>query len=157
MRRGLLAFAASVVIFATVASFATAQSTTTVGMRAHLKVVKLAATTVPNASGGFRGTLLRYSSGVGAYRRGRGSLTWNLSYQNLSSRATSAWVVVPASGPHSRVTIGLCAPCRASSHGVVKPIPVGSTTALMTRKAYVVVSTKKNRAGEIRGLVARSG
>jgi len=109
----------------------------------------------PNASARFTGTLLRYERGTGAHLRGRGSLTWALTYKNLSSRAKQAEVVIPSpSGPGS---ILLCRPCKPSSHGVVKPLPIARTSALLTRTSYVVIYTKKNPKGEIRGRIVKSG
>jgi hypothetical protein len=139
-----------VVAFSMFAGSAAARSTTTVSMTAHLTVVKLAAAKLPNASGHFAGTLLKYSNG-------RSKLTWTLSYKNLGAAVTTAQVLVPATKNQGAISIQLCRRCQVSSHGVVTPILRRSTTALLTRRAFVVVSTKKYPSGAIRGQIARKG
>jgi hypothetical protein len=101
-------------------------------------------------SGRFTGSLLRYSNG-------KSKLTWTLTYRNLGRRTGKAEILVPAKGHQSQVYVLLCRSCRARSHGVVKPILKASTSALLTRPAYVVVSTKEHPKGALRGRILRSG
>jgi hypothetical protein len=67
-----------------------------------------------------------------------------------------AELVVPAKGKLGAVAVQLCRRCKARAHGVVTPILKSSTNALVTRPAWAVVYTKKNRKGEIRGRVVRT-
>jgi hypothetical protein len=149
MKRGLSAVLASVVLFGTLAGLAMARSTTSVAMNARLTVTKLAAATLPNASGHFSGTLLRFGNG-------RSKLTWSLTTKSLGGVATQAQLVIPATKKNpGQVSVQLCKPCRVSSHGVVNPILKASTRALFTRPGYVIVYTKKYKAGAIRGSIVR--
>jgi len=134
--------AACAVVFGTLAGLAAARGTTTVKMTARLAAAK-----TPQASGRFTGTLARSSNG-------RSKLTWVLSYQHLSSGVLRAELVAPSTS--SPVLVRLCKPCKPSSRGVVNPILVRSTKVLLTRKAYVVIYTKKNPKGEIQGWIVRS-
>jgi hypothetical protein len=73
----------------------------------------------------------------------------------MSSRVTKAELVIPAAGKRGTATIQLCRRCKANAHGVVSPILKSSTKALLSRPAWAIVYTKKNRKGEIRGRVVR--
>lgn len=124
-----------------------------VAMRAALDAkqqVPPQAVKAPNASGRFTAALLRSSNG-------RGKLTWSLTYRNLSSEAIQASIVLPAVRPNGEVDVLLCRRCKASSHGTVWPILKYPTAALLKRPGYVVIRTKKNPKGEIRGRIVRSG
>jgi hypothetical protein len=149
MKRGLLAVAASVVVVGAAAGLASARDTATVAMRARLTVVKLAAPKLPSASGHFAGSLLRYSNG-------RSKLSWTLAYKNVGARAKSAQLLIPATKKQPAISIQLCRRCKLSGHGVVSPILKLSTKALLTRRGYVVVTTKKYPKGAIRGRLVRS-
>lgn len=151
MKRVPAAAAACLVAFATLAGVAAARQTSTVKMTARLTAKQAAAlqsVKVTKASGRFTGTLLRY-------RNGRSKLNWTLEYRQMSSRVTKAELVIPAKGKQGAVSIQLCRSCKANAHGVVTPILKPSTKALLTRPASVIVYTKKNRKGEIRGRVVR--
>ena len=151
MRRTLLAIVVCVIPFGVLAGTAVARQASTVTMTARLtakQAAKLQSVKVTNASGKFAGTLLRQSNG-------RSKLTWSLSYQHMSSRVTRAVLVVPASGKQGSVDVQLCRRCKANAHGVIGPILKPSTRALLTRPAWVVVYTTKNRNGEIRGRIVR--
>ena len=125
------------------AGVALARQASTVKMTAKLRPLK-----ATRASGRFTGTLL--SSG-----NGRSKLRWTLRYRHLSSRVTSAELVVPAKGKQGAVAVQLCRSCKANAHGVVSPILPASTKWLQSRTAWAIVYTKKNRNGEIRGRIAR--
>ena len=149
MNRAVLAVAACVIGLGTLAGAAAARQTTTVTLTARLtakQAAKLQSHKVTRASGRFTGSLLRYSDG-------RSRLSWRLTYRHMSSRVTKAELLVPAKGKRGAVLVQLCRPCKANAHGVIAPIFKASTTALLNRPAWVVVHTKKNRKGEIRGRV----
>jgi len=155
MKRTLVAIGVCVTAFAVLAGVAAARQASTVKMTARLtakQAASLQSVKVLNASGQFAGTLLRYSNG-------RSRLTWSLRYRHMSSRVIRAELVIPAApkqgAVQGTVTVQLCRSCKANAHGVVAPILKSSTKALVTRPTWVVVYTKKNRQGEIRGRVIR--
>ena len=151
MTRRLLVVAVCVIGFGLLAGAAVAGQASTTKLTARLtskQAAKLQTVKVTRASGRFTGTLRRSSNG-------RGRLSWKLTYRHMSSRVTKAELVVPAKGKLGAVAVQLCRSCKARAHGVVAPIFKFSTKALLTRPAWVVVFTKKNRKGEIRGRVAR--
>jgi hypothetical protein len=153
LKPALLAVAICVIGFGALAGSAVARQASTVKMTARLtakQAAQLQSVKVTRASGRFTGSLLRYSNG-------RSRLSWKLSYRHMSSRVTRAELVVPpAKGKLGAVAVQLCRSCKANAHGVVAPIFKFSTTALLTRPTWVIVSTKKNRKGEIRGRIARA-
>ena len=151
MKRTMVAIVVCVTAFAVLAGVAAARRASTVKMTARLtakQAASLQSVKALNASGRFAGTLLRYSNG-------RSRLTWSLRYRHMSSRVIRADLVIPATGTQGTVTVQLCRSCKANAHGVVAPILKSSTRALVTRPTWVVVYTKKNRQGEIRGRVIR--
>lgn len=150
MKRGVLAVAAATLAFGMLAGLAAARRTSSTAMTARLTVVKPAAAKMPGASGRFAGSLLRYGDG-------RSKLTWTLTYRSLGARVTEAQILVPASKSRGAVSILLCRHCKPSSHGVVTPILRQSTSALLTRRGYVVVSAKSYPRGAIRGRIVRTG
>ena len=130
--------------FGTLAGVALARQASTVKMRA-----KLQPTRPTSASGRFTGTVLSSSNG-------RSKLSWTLTHRHLGSRVTSAELVIPAQGKQGAVSVQLCRSCKANPHGVVSPILPASTKALQTRTTWVIVYTKRNSKGEIRGRIART-
>lgn len=100
----------------------------------------------PSASGRFAATLTS------------SALTWRLTYRNLSSRATFAFVFLPASGKQGQIVLDLCRPrCPSGAHGTVRLVPaVARAVADRSRVAYVEILTVKNPKGEIRGRISRS-
>jgi hypothetical protein len=152
MKRTLLAVVVCVVAFAALAGAAAATQASTVRLTARLtakQAANLQSVAVTNASGRFSGTLLRYSTG-------RSRLSWTLKYQHTSSRVTKAELVVPAKGKQGVVAVQLCRFCKTNAHGVVTPILKPSTKALLTQPTWVIVYTRKNRKGEIRGRIVRA-
>jgi CHRD domain-containing protein len=152
VKRTLLAFVVCVVVFGAPAGAAVATRASTVKMTARLtakQAANLQSVKVTRASGRFTGTLVRHSNG-------RSRLSWTLRYRHMSSRVTKAELVVPATGTHGAVAVQLCRSCKANAHGVVAPILKPSTKALLSRTTWVVVFTKKNRKGEIRGRIVRA-
>ena len=151
MNRTLLAVIAAVIAYAAVIGAAKASHASTVKMTARLtakRAATLQSLKVTKASGQFTGSLLRLGNG-------RSRLTWSLKHRDMSSRVTGAELVIPAQGTQGLVVVQLCRRCKANAHGVVAPILKSSTRALLTRPAWVVVYTKKNRKGEIRGRTVR--
>jgi hypothetical protein len=152
MKRTLLTLISCAIGFGALSGIAGAGQATAVKMTARLtakQAAPLQSVKVTKASGHFTGRLLRHSNG-------RSKLIWSLTYRHMSSRVTGAELVVPANGEQGTVTVQLCRSCRAAAHGVIDPILKPSTNALLTRTTWVIVSTKKNRKGEIRGRIART-
>ena len=144
MRRTLPLILVCVLGFGAVAGVALARQASTVKMTAKLRSMK-----GTSASGQFTGTLRSYTNG-------RSKLSWTLRYRHVSSRVTSAELVVAAQGKRGAVAVQLCRSCKANAHGVLSPILPASTKALQTRPSWAVVYTKKNRKGEIRGRIVRA-
>jgi CHRD domain-containing protein len=96
------------------------------------------------ASGRFAGTLVKKSNG-------RGSLSWHLTYRKLSSRVTVAYVVVPSKANSAQFVVALCQRCKPRSGGILLGLPKSTVNSVLTRPGYVVIRTKKNPKGEIRG------
>ena len=152
MKRTLLTVVMCLIGLAALAGVALARQAATVKMKARLTAIQAAqlqSVQVTSASGRFTGSLLRHSNG-------RSKLSWTLTYRHMSSRVTKAELTIPAQGRQGVVAIQLCRSCKANAHGVVSPILKSSTKALLTRPTFVIVSTKKNRKGEIEGRVARA-
>jgi hypothetical protein len=97
------------------------------------------------ASGHFTGTLAHVGSS------GASKLTWHLAFAHLSSPVTTAYVLVPPSGGGAQFSIELCTRCASSATGVTEVLPANLTKAISTRTSYVLILTKKNPHGEIRG------
>lgn len=117
-------------------------------------IAKLNATQeVPKPKGGAsaRGTFA-----AGLVRNGAGgSLSWRLTFQGLSGKASAAHVHLGKRGKAGAVAVSLCGPCRSGARGTAK-LTAKTVTALLAGGAYVNVHTARNPMGEIRGQVARS-
>lgn len=105
----------------------------------------------PRAGAGARGTfaggLVRSGSG--------GSLSWRLTFQGLSGRASASHIHLGKRGKAGAAAVPLCGPCRSGARGTAR-LNAKTVTALLGGGAYVNVHTARNAAGEIRGQVARS-
>jgi hypothetical protein len=99
------------------------------------------------ARGSFAAGLVRTSAG--------GRLSWRLTFQGLSGRATASHIHIGKRGKAGAVAVALCGPCRSGARGTVR-VNGRTVTALLAAGAYVNVHTARNRAGEIRGQIARS-
>jgi hypothetical protein len=98
-----------------------------------------------SASGRFTGTLKE----VG--RKGAGELSWHLAFTKLSSPVTVAYLLVPPGAKNGQIVVQLCSRCASSSTGVTETLSADIAKAISTGKSYIVIGTKKNPAGEIRG------
>jgi hypothetical protein len=122
---------------------------TTLGVTARLD----AAQEVPKPRGGaaargsFAGGLVRSSTG--------GSLSWRLTFEGLSGRATASHIHLGRRGKPGAVAVPLCGPCRSGARGTAT-LNGRTVTALLAGGAFVNVHTARNAAGEIRGQIARS-
>lgn len=126
---------------------------TGLGLGASAGVTKLTATLnngqevpKPDAKGGsgrFTGTLT-----------GR-SLTWKLTFKNLTGAAAAAHIHLGKRGKAGAVAVPLCGPCRSGVHGKTT-VTASLARALKNGGAYVNVHTAKNMNGEIRGQIRKS-
>ena len=120
-----------------------------------LKATLVAAKEVPKptgVSGRARGSLA-----AGLTRRGAGgTLTWRLTFSNLTGRASAAHIHLAKPGVAGPVAVPLCGPCSSGARGTAK-VKARTVTALLGGGAYVNVHTAKNPAGEIRGQVQKGG
>ena len=89
---------------------------------------------------------------------GKGTLSWKLTFHNLTGPAFAAHVHLGAAGKPGPVVISLCGPCRSGAHGV-SSVKTSSAVgkALLNRRAYANVHTKKHPNGEIRGQIRVTG
>jgi hypothetical protein len=114
-----------------------------------------AAQEVPRPSG--VGASARGSFAAGLTRRGSGgTLTWRLTFQGLTGKATAAHVHVGKAGKAGVVVVPLCGPCRSGARGSTQ-VSGRAVRALLAGTAYVNVHTDRNPAGEIRGQVRKGG
>jgi hypothetical protein len=104
-----------------------------------------------DATGRFTGTLQPSGSD------GAGQLAWSLSFAKLSGPVTVAYLDVPGGGKDGEVVVQLCRHCASGAKGVVTPLTASITEAITTRKGFVVIRTKKNPTGEIRGRISVTG
>ena len=81
--------------------------------------------------------------------------SWTLTFSGLTGQVTAAEVRYPAAGTVS--VIRLCAPC-ANGAKLVTTFPSRAVAKAVVKqalagKADVVLKTKRNRAGEVRGVI----
>lgn len=115
----------------------------TAGLEARQEVPSPKGATA-DARGSFVATLERKGA--------TGTLTWRLTFRELSGKATAAHVHLGMRGRPGPVSLALCGPCRSGAHGSAKA-RAGTVQALLTGSAYVNVHTARNPAGEIRGQI----
>jgi hypothetical protein len=127
-----------------------AETAAAIGLTAQLS----AAQEVPKPKGvraGARGTfsaaLVR--SGAG------GTLSWRLTFQALTGKATASHIHVGVRGRAGAVRVALCGPCRSGTRGSAR-VDARTVTALLAGRTYVNVHTARNAAGEIRGQLAKA-
>jgi hypothetical protein len=128
---------------------AVGNATTTVSLTAKLNTSQ--EVPKPRAAAAARGTFA-----AGLVRTGAGgSLSWRLTFQRLSGKASAAHVHLGKRGKAGAVALSLCGPCRSGARGTAK-LKARTVTALLAGGAYVNVHTVKNAAGEIRGQITGS-
>jgi hypothetical protein len=100
---------------------------------------------VANARGAFTATVTKTDSGA--------SLSWTLTFTNMSGPATAAHIHTGARGTPGPVVVPLCAPCTSGASGTAN---INETVlgAIQGDRAYVNVHTRQNPAGEIRDQVS---
>ncbi len=104
--------------------------------------------TKAGAAGTFVGGLTRRGTG--------GTLTWRLTFRQLTGGAGAAHVHLGKAGKAGAVAVPLCGPCRSGVRGSAR-VNARTVTALLNGGAYVNVHTARNPAGEIRGQVKKGG
>ena len=122
----------------------------TLGLTARLNTLQ--EVPKPRVSGVPRGT---FAGGLVRNSAGGGRLSWRLSFQGLSGRATASHIHMARRGKAGPVAVALCGPCRSGARGTAT-INGRTVTALLAGRAYVNVHTARNPAGEIRGQIART-
>jgi hypothetical protein len=85
----------------------------------------------------------------------RGTLSWRLTFQGLTGKATASHIHVGARGRAGAVRVALCGPCRSGARGTAR-VDARTVTALLNGSTYVNVHTARNATGEIRGQVAKT-
>ena len=78
------------------------------------------------------------------------SVTWKLTFHNLSGKTVAAHIHRGKPGKAGPVLVALCGPCRSTQSGKAA-VTEAAGAALKSGSAYVNVHTAKNAAGEIRG------
>jgi hypothetical protein len=127
-----------------------AGSATTLGLTARLSAaqeVPKPTGTRAGAGGTFSAALVR--SGAG------GRLSWRLTFQGLTSKATASHIHVGVRGRAGTVRVSLCGPCRTGASGSAR-VDARTVTALLAAGTYVNVHTARNAAGEIRGQISKT-
>jgi len=99
------------------------------------------------AQGTFTAALVRNGAG--------GALSWRLTFQGLTGKATASHIHVGARGRAGTVRVALCGPCRSGARGSAR-VNARTVTALLAGNTYVNVHTARNAAGEIRGQLAKT-
>src|SRR5262245_21742417 len=84
------------------------------------------------------------------------SLTWKLTFKNLSGPATAAHIHVGARKVAGPVVLPLCGPCTSPVTGGPTTLTADQVKDLLAGKYYVNVHTAKNPAGEIRGQIGKA-
>lgn len=127
-----------------------AESAETTGLTARLG----AAQEVPKptgvrvaAQGAFTAALVRRDAG--------GTLSWRLTFRELTGKATASHIHLGARGRAGAVRVALCGPCRSGARGSAR-VNARTVTALLGGTTYVNVHTARNAAGEIRGQLAKT-
>lgn len=104
--------------------------------------------TKAGATGKFTGTVVESGKSK--------TLTWKLSYANLTGKATAAHIHLGKRGQAGNVTVPLCGPCKNGQKGTAK-LTEAQVKAIEAGKTYVNIHTVKNVAGEIRGQIKVTG
>jgi len=145
MRTKIMLFALVTVAVSLVgASFATAQ--TTFKLKAAMNVGQ-ETTRVKSAKAGAAGRFTATLNGT--------TLTWTLTFKNLSGPAMAAHIHTAPRNVAGPITVPLCAPCTSPVSGT-KVLTADQVKDLLAGKTYTNVHTAKNPAGEIRGQISKA-
>lgn len=126
------------------ASLATAQ--TTFKLNAALNIGQ-ETTRVKGAKAGAAGRFTATLNGT--------TLTWKLTFKNLSGAATAAHVHTAPKRVAGPVTVPLCGPCTSPVSGTAV-LTAAQVSDLLAGKQYVNVHTANNPGGEIRGQITKA-
>ena len=129
------------------ASLATAHSTQTTFKLAAAMNIGQETTRVKSAKAGAAGRFTATLTGT--------TLTWKLTFKNLSGPATAAHIHTAPRGVAGPVTVPLCAPCTSGATGTAT-LTATQVRDLLARKQYANVHTAKNPAGEVRGQITKA-
>jgi len=83
------------------------------------------------------------------------TLTWRLTFRNLSGSATAAHIHTAPKRVAGPVTVPLCDPCTSPVNGT-STLTADQVKNLLAGKQYVNVHTAKNPGGEIRGQITKA-
>jgi CHRD domain-containing protein len=84
------------------------------------------------------------------------TFTWSLRFRYLSGAALYAGIYFGKAAKPSQLAMLLCTKCISGANSYYRGAYVASPTfvrAIRDRRAYVVIQTRKNPKGEIRGLI----
>jgi hypothetical protein len=127
-----------------------AESATTTGFAARLN----AAQEIPKPKGVRAGAQGTFAAGLVRSSTG-GKLSWRLSFQGLTGKASASHIHLGVRGRAGAVRIALCGPCRSGARGSAN-VDAKTINALLAGRTYVNVHTARNPAGEIRGQIAKT-
>ena len=134
-------------LVATVGASARPQATTI-----QIRTVLNAAQEVPSPSGAVSGSAGTFSATVTKSDTGA-SVSWQLSFNNLTGNAIAAHIHTGAVGSPGPVVLALCGPCTSPASGT-GALTQAALDAIQAGTAYVNIHTPTNPAGEIRGQLA---
>jgi hypothetical protein len=83
------------------------------------------------------------------------TLTWKLTFKNLSGAASAAHVHTAPKRVAGPVTVPLCGPCTSPASGTAV-LTTAQVRDLLAGKQYVNVHTARNPGGEIRGQITKA-
>ena len=118
----------------------------------QIRTVLNAAQEVPSPNGAVSGAAGTFSATVTKSDTGA-SVSWQLSFNNLTGNATAAHIHTGAVGSPGPVVLALCGPCTSPASGT-GALTQAALDAIQAGTAYVNIHTPTNPAGEIRGQLA---
>jgi hypothetical protein len=102
----------------------------------------------PHATGALTGTLTLAGE--------TSTFTWTLTFRHLSGTAVNAGIYYGKAAKASQLAMLLCNKCSSGANSYYRGSYVASPTfvrAIRHGRAYVVIQTKKNPKGEVRGQI----
>jgi hypothetical protein len=118
----------------------------------QIRTVLNAAQEVPSPNGAVSGAAGTFSATVSKSDTGA-SVSWQLSFNNLTGNAIAAHIHTGAVGSPGPVVLALCGPCTSPASGS-GALTQAALDAIQAGTAYVNIHTPTNPAGEIRGQLA---